>query len=476
MFLSCCPPERKKAPDRYHYAGNSSGLIPPPRKEDSVQAPPATASSGGIGKSLRQFPRSPNPYSTLSHPRWSVGNTTDAKNTIPCRLNELHSFATTHSAHEFKYIDQIGTGGSAAIWLAHYRNSIVAIKQFKADDISILLTEAHLLLFNNSPYIVRPVAVSFDELFLAMEYMPRGSLRRVVQQISNLPWRTRLGMMLDVCHGIQVLHAQEYAHGDIKSANVLVDSLYRVKLADFGATRPKCQSAKIFTMIYVAPELCVSPSNDVDAVKSDIYSLGILFFEMMILPHPLARYLDLVQFADDGLNYMTHRAQGNHNEIMQYVVNELVSYEKNDDVNLFAKLIRQCIDLKPDSRPAVTALIALIQEHLSQVQPDAIYLQTPPMPVVPLAPAPAEYDYWWVGRYLLPPAVSRAPTDIDLPDKDVIQAACHWFSQGDMPKSFFFYSVAKQRRMQNIRRHMKLPEGEASTHCTALVVEYAMGR
>ncbi|TDO49792.1 serine/threonine-protein kinase [Kribbella sp. VKM Ac-2527] len=122
-------------------------------------------------------------------------------------------------------------------------------------------------------------------LFLAMEYVPGRTLRDVIRQSSPLAPGRALDLLMPVLSALSAAHDAGIVHRDIKPENVLIAHDGTVKVADFGlarAVKPTGQTATqgllMGTVSYLAPELVTDGSAD---ARSDVYSAGILLFEML---------------------------------------------------------------------------------------------------------------------------------------------------------------------------------------------------
>jgi serine/threonine-protein kinase len=124
--------------------------------------------------------------------------------------------------------------------------------------------------------------------YFVMEYIPGTSLERWLQLHNPMDIDVALGVLAQACRGVQAIHDAGAVHLDIKPANVLVGPAFRVAVTDLGlARRTRLTGADRNnlpggTPQYMAPEL-VFPSERgrVDWVKADIYSLGVLAFELL---------------------------------------------------------------------------------------------------------------------------------------------------------------------------------------------------
>lgn len=132
---------------------------------------------------------------------------------------------------------------------------------------------------------------SESHVYLAMEYLPGRTLRDVLEEYGPLSTEQALVLLDPVIEALAAAHAAGFVHRDIKPENVLISDDGRVKVADFGLARALTTTDStqttgmiIGTVSYLSPEQV--EFGDADA-RSDIYSTGILFFEMITgsLPH-----------------------------------------------------------------------------------------------------------------------------------------------------------------------------------------------
>ncbi|KAJ6369822.1 hypothetical protein OIU76_028134 [Salix suchowensis] len=124
-----------------------------------------------------------------------------------------------------------------------------------------------------------------------------------------LSWEERIQIALDISHGIEYLHegaVPPVIHRDLKSANILLDQLKRAKVADFGLSKEEVfdeqTSGLKGTYGYIDP---VYVSTNKFTTKSDIYSFGIIIFELITAIHPqqnLMEYVNLAGMSPDGID------------------------------------------------------------------------------------------------------------------------------------------------------------------------------
>src|SRR4051812_36699361 len=124
-----------------------------------------------------------------------------------------------------------------------------------------------------------------DQVFLVMEYVAGATLSQVLAQRGRLSPGEAVAVMDHVLAALAAAHAAGLVHRDIKPDNVLVTTDGRVKVADFGLARAAAGSTITFddrqllgTARYLAPEQVSHGTAD---ARSDVYSAGIMFFELL---------------------------------------------------------------------------------------------------------------------------------------------------------------------------------------------------
>jgi serine/threonine protein kinase len=225
-----------------------------------------------------------------------------ASKTPPPRPEEL-------AAHfpQLEILEVIGQGGMGVVYRARQRklDRVVALKVLSRDAAKDpafserFNREARALARLNHPNIV--TVHDFGEadgwFYLVMEYVDGADLRRVLQQ-GRLSPEEALRIVPVVCDALQYAHANGVVHRDIKPGNILMDRESRVKIADFGIAKLAGQTSADVTLTqskqsmgtphYMAPEQVESPLT-VDH-RADIYSLGVVFYEMLTGELPLGRF------------------------------------------------------------------------------------------------------------------------------------------------------------------------------------------
>ncbi|WJX72060.1 putative serine/threonine-protein kinase sis8 [Trifolium repens] len=205
-----------------------------------------------------------------------------------------------HEIHweEITLGERIGLGSYGEVYRGEWRGTEVAVKRFLNQDISgealeEFISEVRIMKRLRHPNVVlfMGAVIRFPNLSIVTEFLPRGSLYRLIHRPNNqLDERRLLRMALDTARGMNYLHncSPVIVHRDLKSPNLLVDKNWVVKVCDFGLSRMKHSTflssrSTAGTAEWMAPEMLRNePSNE----KCDVYSFGIILWELFTLQQP----------------------------------------------------------------------------------------------------------------------------------------------------------------------------------------------
>lgn len=204
----------------------------------------------------------------------------------------------------YKLLQQIGEGGFGTVYLAEQREPIarrVALKIIKAgmDSRQVIArfeAERQALAMMDHPNVCGVLDCGTTEMgrpYFVMEYI-RGIPLLEFCEVEELDTHQRLGLFVSVCRAVQHAHQKGIIHRDLKPSNVLVtmhDGVPVPKVIDFGivkATNARLTDKTLFTEhrqligtpAYMSPEQAEMSGLDVDT-RSDIYSLGVLLYELL---------------------------------------------------------------------------------------------------------------------------------------------------------------------------------------------------
>ncbi|HET7415380.1 MAG TPA: PASTA domain-containing protein [Arthrobacter sp.] len=192
---------------------------------------------------------------------------------------------------------RLARGGMSTVYLATDQRlerdvALKVMHSHLADDDSFLnrfSQEAKSAARLSHPHVVGVLDQGHDGplVYLVMEYVPGRTLRALMEERRRLQPRLALAMMDAVVEGLAAAHDAGLVHRDVKPENVLLAEDGRIKVGDFGLARAVSTSTNTGTLIgtvaYIAPELVTGGSAD---ERSDIYSVGIMLYEMLTGHHP----------------------------------------------------------------------------------------------------------------------------------------------------------------------------------------------
>lgn len=215
---------------------------------------------------------------------------------VPAALDAL--------ADVYEIVRELGRGGTAVVYLARHRETgdEVAIKlvrdQFSRDEEAVarLAREARFVAHLHHPNVV-PVRDVLDlgeaGVALVMTHVPGYTLRQVLRDEGALPPDRVSRILRDLALALHAAHDVGIVHRDVKPENVFITDDGRAVLADFGIARSMSSEAQQLTMhgvaigtpAYMAPEQIDGVELD---ARADIYSLGLLGWEMLTGRRPFA--------------------------------------------------------------------------------------------------------------------------------------------------------------------------------------------
>ncbi len=195
----------------------------------------------------------------------------------------------------YKVISLIGEGGMGAVYKCgdQVLGRMVAIKElntiFTADDsfIQRFRQEAQL-----QAKLVHPGIVSLHTFFeesgqyyMVMEYAEGSTIKDLIRKVGPIPEKRAISILKQILQALAYAHGKNIIHRDIKPANIIINSDDEIKILDFGIARIMGEKGltqtgqQLGTVTYMSPEQ-VRALKDIDG-RSDIFSTGVTFFEML---------------------------------------------------------------------------------------------------------------------------------------------------------------------------------------------------
>jgi serine/threonine-protein kinase len=190
---------------------------------------------------------------------------------------------------------KLGSGGMSTVYLARDTtlDRDVAVKVMhremseQPDQLERFRQEARAVAKLSHPNVVAVIDAGEDGgyPYIVFEYVEGETLKQRIARVGALDTQEALAYAIEIARGLTVAHARKMVHRDIKPQNVLIDTEGRAKLTDFGISRQLEQDGMtatgrvLGTTDYVAPEQAMGHAVD---ERSDIYSLGVVLYEMLI--------------------------------------------------------------------------------------------------------------------------------------------------------------------------------------------------
>ncbi|KAF8041833.1 hypothetical protein BT93_A0431 [Corymbia citriodora subsp. variegata] len=302
---------------------------------------------------------------------------------VSMKLEGVKSFTFREMAvatDNFNELAKVGQGGYGKVYKGNlYDNTVVAIK--RAEEGSLqgqkeFLTEIKMLSRLHHRNLVSLVGYCDEEgeQMLVYEFMPNGTLRDWLSGKTKeyLNFSMRMRIALGSAKGILYLHTEANPpvfHRDIKASNILLDSKLTAKVADFGLSRlaPVLDDEgtvphHVSTIVkgtpgYLDPEYFLTHKL---TDKSDVYSLGVVFLELLTGMQPISHGKNLVREVN-----MAHQA----GMIFSIIDSRMGSYP-SECVERFVALALMCCYDNPEKRPSMLDVVREL-ESILKMMPDA---------------------------------------------------------------------------------------------------------
>ncbi len=271
----------------------------------------------------------------------------------------------------YTVLKELGVGGMGVVY--HCRDEFlqrdVAIKMLLPElmtdskNVEVFTEEARLAARMEHPNLVTVydigVEVRQDKAhhFVAMEYLPGGNLANRTQGAA-LAVEHALNWMKQLANGLYFAHRKGVVHQDVKADNIFITTEGDLKIGDFGLARLMANKVYINpstkgmgTPAYMSPELCRGEQQD---QRSDIYSLGILFFEMVTgqLPYRANGMIEMAMKHTTAPIPSVRRMNSEVPDVLDRLIRRMMEKSPTDRYQSLADVLKILDDLIFDLRVA----------------------------------------------------------------------------------------------------------------------------
>ena len=274
----------------------------------------------------------------------------------------------------YEILNKVGAGGMSDVYKAkdHILGRVVAIKVLKtefSEDMNFVTkfrTEAQSAAGLEHPNIVNVYDVGSENgmHFIVMEYIEGITLKTYIEKKGQLSFKEATSIAIQVARGIEAAHNKDITHRDIKPQNIMISTEGKVKVTDFGIAKAissnTLSSDAMGSVHYVSPE---QARNGFIDGRSDIYSLGIVMYEMVTGRVPF-----------DGETTVAVAIQHLQEEMVEpsaYAPEVPVSYEK---------IVLKMTQKSPERRYQTVGEL-LVDLRKALVTPDEDFVVIAPLPV-----------------------------------------------------------------------------------------------
>ncbi|KAL8544999.1 hypothetical protein ACS0TY_005270 [Phlomoides rotata] len=293
------------------------------------------------------------------------------------------------ATNNFNRLLKIGEGGFGSVYKGSIKApgegqpTIVAIKKLNTQGSQghkQWVAEVQFLGVLDHPNLVKLLGYcSMDgergiHRLLVYEYMHNKSLEDHIfnRTVPVVPWIARLNVILGAAQGMAYLHEGlevQVIYRDFKSSNVLLDKDFNPKLSDFGLAREgptgdstHVSTAPVGTRGYAAPEYVATGRL---TVKSDIWSFGVVLYEILTGRRTIDRNLPLTE---QKLLDWVKRFPADSKRFSMIMDPRLQKQYSINAARRIAKLANKCLSKNPKDRPAMSQVVEILKEAMEESQ------------------------------------------------------------------------------------------------------------
>ncbi|KAF4433168.1 hypothetical protein F53441_13769 [Fusarium austroafricanum] len=258
--------------------------------------------------------------------------------------------SSPHRQERWKKVRTLGHGGQGDVVL---ETCIDGGRSFTERAVKKVLSQQA----KYSQYFVKLLGwyATSNKLYMAMEYFPEGDLYTYICDHEQLPEKECSQITSQILSGLALMHAEGFAHRDVKPQNILIHrhpygplpDLWWVKLTDFGISKRSSTDATLTTFIpgtflYMAPELFRSDSQGplaTDYRMADVWAVGVTAFFILTKRVPFKSQVAIMEFT------------GNMNEIVHFSLLEHCKATE-DCLAFLHEVLNPQVEMRPDAETA----------------------------------------------------------------------------------------------------------------------------
>ncbi|XP_015594446.1 serine/threonine-protein kinase Nek5 [Cephus cinctus] len=257
---------------------------------------------------------------------------------------------------DFIFKEKLGTGAFGACYLATYKPNQrwYVIKKQSMEHVEIVMNEVKLLSKMEHTNIITYYGswIENNKCFILMEYATKGTLYNLLSRRQHpLQQRDALYLFAQITLGVHHIHKQNVLHRDLKPGNIMLTGQNAdvIKIGDFGISKRinrEDAQTRVGTRMYMAPEVLRGHRY---GYKCDIWSMGIILYEMLTLKFPFA--------SNSHVGMITR--------ILEMKPSKLPATVSEDCVRMLSKMLQKDPQDRPPSRYLV--LCPLLLHSISKV-------------------------------------------------------------------------------------------------------------
>lgn len=257
---------------------------------------------------------------------------------------------------EYEKLKYIGGGNFADVYKAEKDGKVFAIKVprgLNEKEETIFFNEVKKweeLKHRNIVNLIKPRLLPRPHLVL--EYVDGTSLDKLIGKLSI---EEACRIAFDIARALEYAHSKHILHCDLKPKNILVTKLGEAKVTDFGLATALGSSLKGLTLAYAAPETIENKKPD---ERTDIYQLGLIFYEMLTGVNPFIEGIENVQDVKE--------------KILNYTPPPPSKY--NSEAELLDDIVMRCLSKDPKDRPSLREFREAIYEYMKKYHGVSLHL------------------------------------------------------------------------------------------------------